>query len=62
MPDVQKVSDDFEALTLERAMDPEREWHVGVYSILCQEHIVQNDYDIVEAFGSKSTHYVPDLI
>ena len=25
--------------------------HVGVYSLLCQDHIVPNDIDIIDAFG-----------
>jgi hypothetical protein len=25
---------------------------VGVYSLLCQDHIVPNDIDIIDAFGS----------
>lgn len=27
--------------------------HVGVYSLLCQDHIVPNDIDIIDAFGSN---------
>ena len=27
--------------------------HVGVYSILCQDHIVPNDIDIIDAFGGS---------
>ena len=27
--------------------------HVGVYSILCQDHIVPNDIDILDAFGGN---------
>ena len=27
--------------------------HVGVYSLLCQDHIVPNDIDIIDAFGGS---------
>lgn len=36
-----------------RAKDPERAWHVGVYSMLCQRHLAPALPDIAEAFAAN---------
>ena len=43
---------EYEQKVMDRAAAPERQWHTGVYSTLCSEHIMPHDVEILEAFGN----------
>ena len=51
-PDMAALTAEYEQKVMDRAAAPERQWHTGVYSTLCSEHIMPHDVEILEAFGN----------
>jgi hypothetical protein len=51
--ELQALSDAYEKELLSRGAEPRRQWHAGVYHLLCAEQLLPLDVEIVAAFNNQ---------